>query len=129
MFKTEASRFPFGEVSLVVGSGANSADLTAAANRGHVLGEAVNVVRELVNQPAGDLYPESFAQRAKELAADFGLGCGVFDENWLKQERMGCMLAVGQASDRPPRLVVLEYDGARRRQPADRLRRQGRDLR
>jgi len=115
LFKTEASRFPFGDVSLAVGSGANSADLTAAASRGHVLGEAVNVVRELVNQPAGDLYPESFAQRAKELAADFGLGCGVFDENWLKQERMGCMLAVGQASDRPPRLVVLEYDGA----PAD----------
>jgi leucyl aminopeptidase len=112
LFKTEASRFPFEDVSLAVGSGANSADLTAAASRGHVLGEAVNVVRELVNQPAGDLYPESFAQRAKELAADFGLNCGVFDENWLKQERMGCMLAVGQASDRPPRLVVLEYDGA-----------------
>ena len=27
------------------------------------------MVRELVNQPAGDLYPETFAQRAKELAA------------------------------------------------------------
>jgi leucyl aminopeptidase len=112
LFKTEASRFPFGDVSLVVGSGAKTADLTGAANCGHILGESVNVVRELVNQPAGDLYPESFAQRAKELAADFGLGCGVFDENWLRQERMGCMLAVGQASDRPPRLVVLEYDGA-----------------
>jgi leucyl aminopeptidase len=112
LFKTEASRFPFGDVSLVVGSGAKTADLTGAANCGHILGESVNVVRELVNQPAGDLYPESFAQRAKELATDFGLGCGVFDENWLRQERMGCMLAVGQASDRPPRLVVLEYDGA-----------------
>ncbi len=112
LFKTEASRFPFGNVSLVVGSGGKTADLTGAVNCGHIVGESVNVVRELVNQPPGDLYPETFAQRAKELAADFGLGCGVFDENWLKQERMGCMLAVGQASARPPRLVVLEYDGA-----------------
>jgi leucyl aminopeptidase len=112
LFKSEAARHPFGELSLVVGSGANTAELDSAARRGHILGEAVNIVREFVNQPAGDLYPESFAQRAKDLASDFGLGCGVFDENWLAQERMGCMLAVGQASTRPPRLVVLEYDGA-----------------
>jgi len=112
LFKSEPARFPFEEVSLAIGAGANVADLSTAAKRGQVLGEAVNIVRELVNLPAGNLYPESFAQRTKELATDFGLGCGVFDENWLKQERMGCMLAVGQASDRPPRLVVLEYDGA-----------------
>jgi leucyl aminopeptidase len=115
LFKTEQARFPFDEVSLIVGSGADSADLNAAAKRGHVLGDAVNVVRELVNLPAGDLYPETFADRANQLAQDFGLSCGVFDEKWLKQERMGCMLAVAQASDRPPRLVVLKYDGA----PAD----------
>ncbi len=129
LFKTEASRFPFGDVSLVVGSGANSTDLTAAANRGHVLGEAVNVVRELVNQPAGDLYPESFAQRAKELAADFGLGCGVFDENWLKQERMGCMLAVDEAKRPPAATLSFSSTTAGERQPADRLRRQGGHLR
>jgi leucyl aminopeptidase len=112
LFKTEPARFAFEEVSLSVVGGANPAELEAAVKRGQVLGEAVNTVRELVNLPPGDLYPETFAQRAKELAADFGLSCGVFDENWLKQERMGCMLAVGQASDRRPRLVVLEYDGA-----------------
>jgi leucyl aminopeptidase len=112
LFKSEPARFPFEEVSLAVGAATNAGDLNTAAKHGQILGEAVNIVRELVNQPAGDLYPETFAQRSKELATDFGLGCGVFDENWLKQERMGCMLAVGQASDRPPRLVVLEYDGA-----------------
>jgi len=112
LFKAEPARFPFDKVSLVAGAGANVAELTTAAKQGEILGESVNIVRELVNLPAGELYPESFAQRAKELATDFGLGCGVFDENWLKQERMGCILAVGQASDRPPRLVVLEYDGA-----------------
>jgi leucyl aminopeptidase len=112
LFKTEPARFAFEEVSLAAGGGANSADLSAAAKRGHVLGDAVNVVRELVNLPAGDLYPESFAERSNQLAQDFGVSCGVFDENWMKQERMGCLLAVGQASDRPPRLVVLKYDGA-----------------
>jgi leucyl aminopeptidase len=112
LFKTEPARFAFEEVSLAIGGGANSADLGAAAKRGHVLGDAVNVVRELVNLPAGDLYPESFAERSNQLAQDFGISCGVFDENWMKQERMGCLLAVGQASDRPARLVVLKYDGA-----------------
>ncbi|HEV8003146.1 MAG TPA: leucyl aminopeptidase [Planctomycetaceae bacterium] len=111
LFKSEPARFSFDDVSLAVAVGADSADVKAAAKRGHVLGEAVNVVRELVNLPAGDLYPETFAERSNQLAQDFGISCGVFDENWLKQERMGCMLAVAQASDRPPRLVVLKYDG------------------
>jgi leucyl aminopeptidase len=112
LFKTEPARFPFENVAIAVGANANSADLSAAAKRGHILGEAVNVVRELVNLPAGDLYPESFAERSSQLAQDFGISCGVFDEKWLEKERMGCLLAVGQASDRPPRLVVLKYEGA-----------------
>src|SRR5262249_15652151 len=53
----------------------------------------------------------SLAQRARELAADFGLSCGILDEVRLEQEKMGAMLAVGRGSRRPPRLVVLQYDG------------------
>jgi leucyl aminopeptidase len=37
----------------------------------------------------------------------------VFDEAWLTQEQMGALLAVGQGSQRPPRLVALKYDGGR----------------
>jgi leucyl aminopeptidase len=111
IYKAEPSRFPIDELAILVAPAANAAQVEAAARRGQILGEAMNIVRDLVNRPAQDLYPESFAQRTKEFAQDFGLACGVFDEAWLKQEQMGALLAVARGSDRPPRLVVLEYQG------------------
>ena len=119
LYKSEPGRFPIEDLQILVGT-SNSfsqVDAETAARRGHILGEAINVVRELVNRPAQDIYPESFAQRARELSEDFGLSCGVLDESRLKQERMGAMLAVAQGSDRPPRMVVLEYDGGKEDSP------------
>jgi leucyl aminopeptidase len=112
LYKTEPSRFPIEELTICVPSSGDAAKVEAALRRGQILGEAMNVVRELINRPAADIYPETFAQRAKELAQDFGLSCGVYDESWLKQQQMGALMAVGQGSQRPPRFVVLEYQGA-----------------
>src|SRR6202451_1266852 len=111
IYKSEPSRFPIDELRIVVPPTAAGPHIDAAARRGQILGEAMNIVRELVNRPAQDLYPESFAQRARELAQDFGLACGVLDEAQIKQQRMGSLLAVAQGSERPPRLCVLQYDG------------------
>jgi len=113
IYKVEPGRFPIDDLTILVGPSATAKEAETAARRGHILGEAINVVRELVNRPAQDLYPESFAERAKEYAEDFGLSCGVLDETRLKEEQMGAMLAVAQGSDRPARLVVLEYDGGK----------------
>jgi leucyl aminopeptidase len=112
IYKTEPSRFPIEELTVLVPSSADTAKIETAVRRGHILGEAMNITRDLVNRPAADIYPETFAQRAKELAQDFGLACSVYDEPWLKQQKMGALLAVGQGSERPSRFVVLEYQGA-----------------
>ncbi|HEX4073185.1 MAG TPA: leucyl aminopeptidase [Planctomycetaceae bacterium] len=112
IYKAEPSRFPIENLVIAVPASADAPKIEAAAHRGQILGEAMNVTRELVNRPAQDIYPETLAQRVKELAQDFGLNCGVFDEAWLKQQQMGALLAVAQGSERPPRMVVLEYDGA-----------------
>ncbi len=112
IYKAEPSRFPIEELTILVPSSGDGAKVEVAARRGHILGEAMNITRELVNRPAADIYPETFAQRAKELAQDFGLSCGVYDESWLKQQKMGALMAVGQGSERPPRFVTLEYQGA-----------------
>jgi leucyl aminopeptidase len=71
----------------------------------------MNLSRELINRQPNDVYPEVFADRASQLAAQYGLACDIFDERRLKQERMNAMLAVGKGSVRPPRMVVLQYRG------------------
>ena len=111
LYRSEAGRFPLHGVSLIVGSAENQAALHAAAQKGRILGDAVNLTRELVNRMPQEIFPASFAERAAQLADQHGLDCKVFDERQLEQERMGALLAVAAGSERPPRLVVLKHYG------------------
>ena len=53
--------------------------------------------------------PRWLAERAVELGQDAGLEVNVWDERRLREEGFGAILAVGQASVNPPRLVRLDY--------------------
>lgn len=82
-----------------------------AIRTGRIIGESVNLARRLVNQPPNILYPESFAAAATAMAQETGLSIEVWDEKKLAAERCRAILAVGGASARPPRLVILKHDG------------------
>ncbi len=74
---------------------------------------AVAFTRDLVSEPANELYPESMAERAAALAGPDlpGLTVEVLDENRLSELGMGALLGVSQGSVRPPRVVVMQYRG------------------
>ena len=93
--------------SLTALSGEESA--TSAAERATVLSEIVDLTRDLVNTPPNLLYPEEFARRAQEAAADLPLAVTVLDEEQLAEGGYGGIVGVGQGSTRPPRLVRVEY--------------------
>ena len=86
-------------------------DDEAAVLSGTALGEGVNLARRLVNQPASDIYPESFAEQVGEVGREFGLEVEIWDQAKLQAERCGSLLAVAQGSDRPPRLVIMRHAG------------------
>jgi leucyl aminopeptidase len=109
--KSKPDRFMPQEIVLVAPAAAPAGEVSAGAHRAGIEGEAVTLARELVNTPPCDLYPETFAARARQVAEEAGVACEVFDENRLETERMGSLLAVARGSDRPPRLVVLRYRG------------------
>lgn len=79
-------------------------------------GDAVALVKDLVNIPAEWLGPADFAERAVEATAGLPIDVQVFDEERLAADGFGGILGVGQGSDRPPRLVRVEYapEGATR---------------
>ncbi len=81
---------------------------------GQLLAEGANFVRDLVNEPGNVIRPEDLAQRARDLAREYGLECTVFNEEELKKRGMNGILAVGQGSAHPPRFIHLVY----RPQPA-----------
>ena len=65
--------------------------------------------REIANEPGCSVCPETMAVKARELAEKFGLECEVWDEEKLKSEKTGGILAVGSGSKNPPRLIHLTY--------------------
>ncbi len=79
--------------------------------QGAVLGESVKLVRKLVNMPASDLYPESFADIIQQTGKESGFEVEIWDEQRLERERCGALLAVGKASTRESRLVIMRYNG------------------
>jgi leucyl aminopeptidase len=68
-------------------------------------------IREVINMPANDIYPEALAQFAKDSAEGLPIEVEVWDEARLEKERCGGILSVGKGSVRPPRLVKLNYRG------------------
>jgi leucyl aminopeptidase len=74
--------------------------------------EGVFLARDLVNEPANMLGPVEFAERVRDLASA-GVEVEVLDEDQLRALKMGALLAVGQGSDRPSRVVVMQWHGAK----------------
>lgn len=69
--------------------------------------------RDLVNEPPNVIFPDSFARRVREDLTPLGVEVELFDEKKLKSMGLTAMLAVGQASANPPRLVVLRWRGTK----------------
>ena len=75
--------------------------------------EGTLLARDLVNEPANHLGPEDMAQAASKLS-ELGVDVEVLTEDDMKRLGMGALLAVGQGSVRPPRLVVMSWNGGRK---------------
>lgn len=88
-----------------------------AAN-GLIIANATNYVREIGNLPGNEIYPESLAKQAKDLAKELpALKVKVWTEAVLKKEGFGGILAVGKGSERGPRFIKIDYQGAKKSDP------------
>ncbi|MEE2962370.1 MAG: leucyl aminopeptidase [Myxococcota bacterium] len=81
-------------------------------SRGQKVAAGVALARNLVNEPPSDLYPETFAKQAENMAKAEGLKCKVYKPAELKKMKMNLLLGVGQGSAQTPRLVHLTYTPA-----------------
>lgn len=72
--------------------------------------EGVVLTRDLVNEPANVLTTVEFAKRLGELSK-LGVKVEVLDEPALEKLGMRALLAVGQGSDSPSKVVVMHWNG------------------
>ena len=107
VYKATAGRAPVGRVDLL----SDAEDATDVVRRAAAVATAVRTARDLVNTPPNDLFPESFATRARELAEAAGLEVEVLDDVALAEGGFGGLIGVGGGSSRQPRLVRLHWSG------------------
>jgi leucyl aminopeptidase len=69
--------------------------------------------RTLVTLPPNVLYPESFVESARDLAA-LGVELTILDDADMKKLGMGALLGVAQGSVRPARILAMRWNGTGR---------------
>ncbi len=75
--------------------------------------EGVFFTRDLVSEPANVIYPQTLAREARKLSR-LGVRVEILDEKKMKALGFGALLGVAQGSNRPPRLVVMHWNGGPR---------------
>ena len=73
------------------------------------MSRGVHLARDLVNTPPSDLHPKEFADAAVAACRSLKLDVEVLDQRALARGKFGGILAVGQGSANPPRLVRIAY--------------------
>ena len=87
-------------------------DVAAPVETGRIIGESVNLTRDLQNRPANDLTPRALAERAREIADNHDtLTLEVMGRDEIVAAGMGAFAGVAQGSYEEPQLITLRYDG------------------
>lgn len=83
------------------------------------LAEGISFCQNLANMPANDCNPIYLEKIAKELSREFKqLECHVLDQHDMEHLGLNTLLAVGQGSHNPPRLIELHLkQGPKKQKP------------
>ncbi|RLV54941.1 hypothetical protein D9V41_14075 [Aeromicrobium phragmitis] len=68
---------------------------------------SVTLARQLIDARANQLTPIVFTERIQQIGAQLGAHVRIRDEAWLREHRMGGLLAIGSGSAQPARLAEL----------------------
>lgn len=107
-YKKKSPKARAARVTVSAPTAPSEADTAAVA----AIAGAVALVKDLVTTPAEWLGPADFAAAAAAAVADLPVEVEILDEEALREGGYGGILGVGQGSDRPPRMVRLDYSPA-----------------
>ncbi len=102
------------KITLLTGK-SSQADVERAVTHAKAIASGMSFTKDLGNLPPNLCHPSFLAEAAKSLSkAHKNLKVEIHDEKKLKELGMGAFLAVAQGSAQPPRLIVLNYQGAKK---------------
>ncbi|MCX7996618.1 MAG: leucyl aminopeptidase [Patescibacteria group bacterium] len=112
--KTEGPSY-LSELRICLEASLDTAQIRGELKEGIALGvlisEGMYLTRDLVNEPASAIYPETLAEQAYRIANNSKgtVSIKVLEASECEQLGMGSYLAVGQGSDNPPKFIILHF--------------------
>lgn len=91
----------------------NSAAAKAGFRRGIIVGEYVNIARDIANTHGDDLTPMALAATAKKLAVGSNVNVKILTRKDILKAKMNLLHAVGKGSHNEERFIVMEYFGSK----------------
>jgi len=95
-------------VSIMSASALNAKKLFADLDK---VADGVEFARDLVTEPGNVIYPESYAEKIKELSS-LGVDVEILDEDAMEELGMGALLGVGQGSACESHMVIMRWQGS-----------------
>ncbi|PJI47198.1 MAG: leucyl aminopeptidase [Pseudomonas sp.] len=118
-FKSQKADAPKLKKITLLADKADAATVEQGAREAQAIANGMALTRDLGNLPPNLCHPTFLGEQAKALGKEYkGLKVEVLDEKKLRELGMGSFLAVAQGSDQPPRLIVLQYNGAKKKDEA-----------
>jgi leucyl aminopeptidase len=84
--------------------------VAAAGTRARVTADAVNLARDLINEPPAAKSPTALVEVARGIAAAGSLDITVFDPSQFEEERFGGLIGVAAGSHQPAAMIVLRHE-------------------
>ena len=104
---------PDSVVEVSVNSNVSAKDAAIAFKKGEINCNSVYFAKDLINESPSVLYPESLGAILKKEFKNKKVTVQVHDVAWLKKNKMGGILAVGQGSVKKPVLIEMSYKPAK----------------
>ena len=79
--------------------------------RGEAIADAVNLAREMGNEPANVMTPTRMAEIALDVTRGTGMKLTVLDRSEIEELGMGSFAGVALGTEEPPKFIVIRHEG------------------
>ena len=102
------------KLTVITGESLSVSVAKKALTTGGAIGNSANITRELVNLPGNICTPDYLAKQSRALGRRHDkMSVSVLDEKKMAELGMGSLLSVGNGSDEPSKLIVINYKGGK----------------
>ncbi|MBX3318734.1 MAG: leucyl aminopeptidase [Nitrospira sp.] len=102
-------------MTVLISHNSDLGQISEGIRRGVATAEATVFVRDLSNHPSNVMTPTRIAHEAKTVAKETRIRLKILEQKDMERLGMGALLGVAKGSHEPPKFIILEYHGAKRK--------------